>query len=293
VDETTPRRRFVRDLLYRLALLPPCVILIAAALVYTRTHPPSAAQGGSDPLTQGVFYEPVNLLSEDGVRLEAWLVPALDASQVLAEGNQSLHDRWPAVVLVHGFGMSRQQVLPLVAPLHMRGYVVLVLATRGSGGETAAAGQTFGLNESMDVKAAVDLLRRRPFVDGSQIAIVGIGSGANAAVLDAEHDPKLAALVLDSPAQTGDQALEQNLLSQWPMFKCLFPICKVAFAVGYGVDIDELDLDQYGRVLAARPTLLMRWPQDTQNIIPPQRVAQITEFLGNALTKTKDEANDQ
>ena len=290
-DDTHPRRRIIRGILYQIALLPPTVMLLTAALVYTRTHPLPLPQP-SDPLMQGIYYEPINLLTEDDVRLDAWLVPALDAQQVTADGDQSLHERFPAVVLVHGFGMSRQQVLPLVAPLHQRGWVVLALAMRGSG--SVSAGQTFGLNESLDVKAAVELLRRRPYVDAAHIAVVGIGSGANAAIIAADRDPALTALVLDSPTQTGDQALLQHIVPASPLLRWwLLPVCKVAFTVGYGVDVDDLDVSQYGHVLAARPTLLMRWPQDARGDLPPQRVTQITQFLDNVSGRSSGHADVQ
>ena len=60
--------------------------------------------------------------------------------------------------------MDGEQLLPLVRPLHEAGFVILMLNVRGVGTATAAA-QTFGLKESRDVLAAVEMLRRRPFVN--------------------------------------------------------------------------------------------------------------------------------
>jgi dienelactone hydrolase len=93
-------------------------------------------------------------------------------------------------------------MLPLVRPLHDAGFVVMVVALRGCGA-SAPAGETFGLLESNDVKAAVAVLRKRPFVDPNRIAIVGVGAGANACVLAASEDAGIKALVLDHPAQLG------------------------------------------------------------------------------------------
>ena len=45
-------------------------------------------------------------------------------------------------------------MLPLFKPLHQHGFVVLAVAMRGAGDN--AAGQTLGLNEALDVKAAVE-----------------------------------------------------------------------------------------------------------------------------------------
>jgi hypothetical protein len=288
-DEEPIRRRFVRGLVYRLALLPAMLMLAAAALVYVRTHPSTPPLSSADPLSQGVYYEPINLLTEDGIRLDAWLAPALDAEQVLADGESSLHQRWPAVVLVHGFGMTRLQVLPLIEPLHRHGWVVLALGLRGTG--SVRAGETFGLNESLDVKAAVELLRRRPYVDGAHIAVVGIGTGANAALLAADGDHALAALVLDAPQASGIEALNQHIVDGEPSLQWMLPLCRLAFTLGYGVDVDDLNLPEYGRVLAARPTLLMHWPQDAQGDLPAARIGQITDFLDTAVARPRLQAD--
>src|SRR5260370_1169386 len=83
----------------------------------------------------------------------------LDARRVLDQKEKWIAEKFPAVILAHDYGASRQQMLPLVAPVHQAGFVVLVLQLRGSalGGQ---AGSTFGLKESGDVKAGVNLLRK-------------------------------------------------------------------------------------------------------------------------------------
>jgi predicted esterase len=289
VDEGSAASRIARGIVYRLALLPVVLMLIAAGYVYFGTHP-AEPMFSPDPISQGVYYEPVNLLSDDKVRLEGWLAPAIDARQVLADGDRSLQQRWPAVILVHGFGMTRQQMLPLFKPLHDHGWIVLAIGLRGEGTLTPA-GQTFGLNESLDVKAAIQLLRRRPFVDASRIAIVGIGSGANAAVIAAESDFNLAGLVLDSPAQNGDEAISAHIDSKWPIFRPLHPLGRLAFELGYGVDVHDLDLSRYSQIFGDRPTLLMRSNNDAEQELPPDRVKQITDFLAECLDRASPTAD--
>src|SRR5438132_7474728 len=186
IEDGSRVQRFLRGLIYRMALVPTLIVAFVILLVLAATHPGRTAST-SDPLAFGIYYDPVSFLSEDGVKLEAWLVPAVDAKRVIMERESTLQKKSPAVVLVHDFAGSRQQLLPLVRPLHDAGLVVLVLATRGNGALTSEA-QTFGLNESMDVRAALDMLRRRPFVDPDRVAVLGVGTGANAALLAARKD---------------------------------------------------------------------------------------------------------
>jgi pimeloyl-ACP methyl ester carboxylesterase len=279
IEERSLFERVIREILYRAILLPPLAILVSAVLVYERTHPPQALYS-PDPMSQEVYYEPVSLLAEDGVRLDAWLVPALEPRDILDRGLDALMDRRPAVVLAHGFGMSREQVLPLIRPLHDHGFVVLAVGLRGSG-LASAVGQTFGLNEALDVEAAVNLLRRRSYVDPTHIAVVGVGTGANAALLTADRDSGLAALALDAPIDDGEEALAAHCGG--PALNWLAPLYRWTFQIGYGLNLHDLDMERYGRVLASRPTLLLRWSDDAQRDLPPERVRSITKFLAASL----------
>ena len=101
-------------------------MLIAATMVFVKTHPQQSALL-PDPMSHGVYYDTVNMLSDDHVPLEGWLARAVDTAQVIKDKDQALKTRSPAVVLAHGFGMSRDQVLAFFKPLHDRGYVVLAV----------------------------------------------------------------------------------------------------------------------------------------------------------------------
>jgi len=70
-DETgTPTSRFLKAVLYRLMFVPTVVAVLVCVFVVTATHP-KAAVGLLDPSSQGVYYDPVELLSLDGTKLEA------------------------------------------------------------------------------------------------------------------------------------------------------------------------------------------------------------------------------
>ena len=84
------------------------------------------------------------------MRLEGWLIPVIDAKRVIAEGEAALNKRSPAVVLVHDFAASRDQLLHLAEPLHMAGFVVLAMNLRG-GSPMSTDAQTFGIREATDV----------------------------------------------------------------------------------------------------------------------------------------------
>jgi pimeloyl-ACP methyl ester carboxylesterase len=253
VEDGTPIQRFVRATLYRLAFVPLILVLFVTALVFAVTHPQHVV-AETDPLLQGIYYDPVNFLSEDGTRLEGWLVPMLDAKRVLEEKERALHKKHPAIVLVHDHTGTRQQMLPLVPQLHDAGLVVLVVGLRGSG-QSGSAAHTFGLKESRDVRAAVDMLRRRSYVDPAKVSVMGVGTGANAAVIAADQDDNIATLILDRPLDGFEHAMTSRLGEDRPWLKTLMPLFKWTFEAMYHVDADKLNVSEFAEVTSSRPTL--------------------------------------
>src|SRR6476660_2901360 len=100
IEDGTPWQRFCRGLLYRLTFLPVFAALTVAALVYGGTHPRQNSNE-VDPNSQGIYYDAVTLRTDDGVRLEAWLVPVFEADQILRQKELALRANHPAVLLVH------------------------------------------------------------------------------------------------------------------------------------------------------------------------------------------------
>jgi pimeloyl-ACP methyl ester carboxylesterase len=274
VEDGTPAQRFIRGLIYRLAFVPVVLVMFVIAIVLAATHPKRLASNG-DPLSAGIYYDPVNLVADDGARLEGWLVPVMDAKKVLEERELVLNRRQPAVILVHDVSATRQQLLPLVAPLHESGFIVLALNLRGAGSFSRDA-QTFGVKEALDVKAAVEMLRRRAFVDPSKIAVIGVGTGANAALIAAKHDPALPALVLADPVDGFDQAFANRIGANHKWLPPLRPLFKWTFQIMYGVDVRELDMANYTSMMQSRPVLVT---DARSGLMLPANVRGIQAFL--------------
>ncbi|HZZ44717.1 MAG TPA: dienelactone hydrolase family protein [Tepidisphaeraceae bacterium] len=267
--------RLARGLLYRLMGIPFMVAAIAAVMVFNGTHPPLSAQA-ADPQSVGVYYDPVSFMADDGTRLEGWLVPVVDAQRVLHEKEGVIREQSPAAILVHDFGATAEQMLPLIRPLHNAGFVVLVVSLRGSDSRTPA-GQTFGLRESGDVRAAIDVLHKRPNIDQHRIAIVGEGTGATAALLAAQDDSSIAALVLDHPITRTDDLISRIGPGQWWLL-WMRPMCKWTFDFAYNVDANDVDMYHLQSTMQSRPCLLMDQGSHGLN-------RQATEHLTDFLTK--------
>jgi uncharacterized protein len=102
----------------------------------------------------------------------------------------------PTIILCHGYQSSRGELLTLVSALQDHEYNVFVFdfAAHGSnGGRT-----TFGYREADEVRSAIDVIARRNDVDPARFGLWGYNLGAYAALREAESDPRVHALVLDS-----------------------------------------------------------------------------------------------
>lgn len=125
----------------------------------------------------------------------------------------------PTIVLCHGYGSSRGELLTLVAALQDHQYNVFVFdfAAHGANGGITS----FGYHEADEVRAAVDELARRGDVDPERFGLWGYNLGAYAALREAESDKRVRALILDSvydsPEQMVKIGVEREGLAGFPL----------------------------------------------------------------------------
>ena len=156
----------------------------------------------------------------------------------------------------------------------------MVVSLRGV--EGSSAGSTFGLNEAGDVEAALEVLQRTPLVDFNKLAIIGIGTGANAALIAAQHNSAVKAIVLDDPHLDFDQALQTEIGDRQWWMRGIDPLCRWTFEVAYGVNASDLELQRCFVALqtsAEKPAILKFDGPHAVSLSVSKRVA-ILDFLG-------------
>jgi pimeloyl-ACP methyl ester carboxylesterase len=102
----------------------------------------------------------------------------------------------PTILLCHGYQSSRGELLTLVSALQDHQYNVFVFDFAAHGSNAGLT--TFGYRESDEVRSAIDIIARRNDVDPSRFGLWGYNLGAYAALREAEKDPRVRAIVLDS-----------------------------------------------------------------------------------------------
>jgi uncharacterized protein len=102
----------------------------------------------------------------------------------------------PTIVLCHGYGSSRGELLTLVSALQDHQYNVFVFDFTAHGANAGVT--TFGYREADEVRAAIDVLAKRNDVDAARFGLWGYNLGAYAGLREAEKDPRVRALTLDA-----------------------------------------------------------------------------------------------
>ncbi|MGH2710019.1 MAG: alpha/beta hydrolase [Actinomycetota bacterium] len=145
------------------------------------THPPPTALGGWRPSDRGLEYRDVVVTTTDGVDLSGWYVPSANSA---------------AVVLVHGSGSTRLNVLDHIEVLARAGYGVLALDARGHG-QSEGVAMDLGWLENRTFEAGVSFLSRQPDVEPHRIGVFGISMGAIGAMSAAASDPRIEAVIAE------------------------------------------------------------------------------------------------
>ncbi|GAA1970378.1 hypothetical protein GCM10009817_07870 [Terrabacter lapilli] len=186
-----------RRLASRLLVGPVAVVLVAVAgltlgQAVAATLGPHAPLGDRTPASVGLRYEDVTARTADGVRLAGWYVPSTNGA---------------AVVLCHGSGSTRSDLLAHAAALSRQGFGVLLLDARGHGG-SAGRPMEFGWYGDLDLRAAVDVLATRSDVSRGRIGLVGLSMGGEEAIGALGSDTRVRAAVAEGATNrvTDDKA---------------------------------------------------------------------------------------
>lgn len=270
-DETPRSVRFLRGLVYRSAVAVALLLTTLGCLVYSATHAGVAATI-ADPTALGLYFENVTVRAADRIDSPVWLIPAVDAAKVMDDPDEVLRKQFPAVVLLHDRKQSRADLLSYLRPLHDAGFVTAVVGLRGDGSQP----QTFGLRESLDAAAAIHMLRTRPMVARDRIAVLGVGTGATAALLAAQDDPTVTAVVAVDAAPSSRELLAPLCPQESPL-KILSPMTRWAFESLMGVNVEDADLGRLNRSLAGRNVLYLGRSEPSQSVVAHLRTT--THYL--------------
>lgn len=160
------------------------------------------------------------------------------------------------IVLLHGYGGSQDEMLPVASALHAAGFSVFTYDQRSSGRSTGEA--TFGAREQEDLVAVVDYLSSLPEVDADRLGAFGFSMGGATLILTAAHEPRIKAVVADSAWSDVRSWLRPSARDAFVHPRNRFNALSLKLAeLRTGIDLDELrPADVISRISPRRVLLL-------------------------------------
>lgn len=197
------------------------------------------------PADLGLPSESVSFPTRDGLRLQGWFIPRDGDDPAPA----------PTVTLVHGWPWNRSgnqggvqpipdtrvDFLAVAQALHMAGLHTLLFDLRNHGHSDSRPPVTFGLNEAIDVAAALQYLRGRSDVVADKLALLGYSMGANAVLyaLPEQRDVRAAVLVQPVRVATFAPAFTSAVLG--PAGPSLLRMSELVYRALGGPELDSID----------------------------------------------------
>ena len=229
---------------------------------------PSRRRSTRSPDDLGLPFEALAIPLRDGFELRGWWVPATSPRAT--------------VILLHGFGSSREELLDHPPYLHDAGFDLLLYDARACG-ESGGTMSTLGWREQDDLRAVIDLVEHR--TAGRPIFAMGHSLGSATIILEAAEDDRMRAFVLEAPFTAIDEIVNRAFSHFTRPSLPAFPFAPVAVAiaearVGRGPDSIR-PIGSIGR-LAPRQLLIVTGAHD--EVVPPPDAARLAAAAGEGST---------
>lgn len=140
------------------------------------------------PAEMGLTYEEINVIANDGIKLNGWLVKA----GLSAKGT---------ILFLHGVGDCKIAGIPYAKLFHDHGFNAFLYDSRRHG-ESEGSFCTYGYYEKHDVVKIIDYLASRGDIKLGKVGIFGTSMGAAIAIQAAAIDKRIVAIVAENSFAT-------------------------------------------------------------------------------------------
>lgn len=194
MKKTNPNKRLRYWLNLCIAGLLFGLFLYYILLSFQLIRPAPSAVTGPTPAEWGATFDDVSILMKDGISLKGWFIPSQNGE---------------VVILLHGYGSNRLQMLWHAQILSEAGYGVLLYDQRASG-ESGGKWRTWGWQDVVDMEMILSYLNSEYQISTSKISLWGASTGAEIAVLTLEQYPELKRIIADGPGYSTAADLPPN-----------------------------------------------------------------------------------
>ena len=210
--------------------------------------------------------ETVSFRATDGVPLKGWKL--------------STDPTHPWVIVCHGVGSNRSDLLGIAIDLYRAGFNLLLFDFRGHGTSGGLA-TSFGWQEQRDLEGALNFLGQQPDVPARPYGVYGISMGASVALLVAARDERIGSLAADSPYTNREESIRRHLAVMYPFLPRIpfLWFILATYRIRFGVWPRNVSPQESAAQVNPRPFLLIHGAKDRR--MPLEGAQQIFDNAGN------------
>ena len=198
-------------------------------------------------------YENVTFRTEDKVQLKGWFIPAPEESE-------------KTIILMHGWGMNRADILKNTYFLHDLGFNLFYFDFRALG-ESGGKTSSIGYLELKDITAAISFLKETRPQFCAKLGLYGLSMGGMVAICETAHNPDISCVVAEASYYSF-----RRVVSRWAWVKRRVPYFPLmAIVLHYvrkqlGVNPERFSPKFNISKISPRPILLIHGRYD--NLVP-------------------------
>ncbi|MBI3088085.1 MAG: alpha/beta hydrolase [Candidatus Omnitrophica bacterium] len=191
---------------------------------------------------------PVRFQAADGVWLSGWTIAA--------------DPREPWLILCHGLGANRADLLDIAAGLFKARYNLLLFDFRAHG-DSEGRSTSFGWHEQRDLEGALAFLGAQPEIPDRPYGVFGVSMGGAVAVMVAAEDERIGAVAIDSMYSDLEASINHHIKLLYRLPRIPFGwFVASAYRLRFGVWPRQMSpLQAIGRI-SPRPVFLIHGGTD-------------------------------
>jgi len=195
-----------------------------------------------------LYSESISFYSSDGLKISGAFIKGSNGG---------------TVILLHGYGRSKEQMLPQASFLNKAGFNVLMFDFRASG-ESEGKFISFGQLEQADLEGSVSYLKARQDVDMDKVGLLGFSMGGAVALMKSGDLPEIKAIVISSTYARFKSVIWQNFQRYFKGIP-FFPLGWVVLLIikyRTGIYYPHINPVKYLHKLQTRPLMIIHGAHD-------------------------------
>ncbi len=221
-----------------------------------------------DPTSLNLRFQDIYFQNYDGEVLHAWWLPADEGAS---------RQRYPALVMLHGWNRNCQRMIPYLEHLHDFPVNFLVIEGRGHG-ENEKNRFISQVGFTQDLSAAINWLVIQREVDVSRIGVLGHSIGAAATINAVATDPRISTFIADSSYANPKEIITRMLQDKHIPFFPLGWLMQQYIQIRLGTTFDKVAPENVVTRIS-KPGLLIHGSKD--EVVPINDLKRILHNCGD------------